>query len=293
MLWLNRSGRFRVLGPAGALTVDTISPSFTRYAWATGSYDTCRNNEVYTVDLSTGESAPIALPDGYDVAGSAAYFRRITDLVYTAGDGLFVRAGYTPGGIEGDYECIPTARWEVTNLLQRGDSWTSEWALQGWPITGWTSPGQVLPAPGPQPVSLGPATQTLPGTASPATPAPPSPVPSGSAPPPPPPAPPGATIYGNPCSTAETAPSCSPARVSAAPTNSASRIGDVSYGQPLTARCWGHRPDTHRRQQRRPRRRRTPVHLSSLVRRGLGAGRGYVSAVWTTKSNGTYGLPGC
>ncbi len=111
---------------------------------------------------------------------------------------------------------------------------------------------------------------------------------------PPKPAPPSsATVTGNPCSTAERAPNCAPARVSASPNNSGTKIGAFSYGQQLTARCWstgqvitdGNNSDPSDDART----------FTSDLWYGIdwNGGRGYVAATWTTKSNNKFGLPAC
>lgn len=111
--------------------------------------------------------------------------------------------------------------------------------------------------------------------------------------PPPPPPPPSTTITGNTCTTAEIAPNCSEARVSAAPNNSAQRLGGFAYGQKLTARCWiigqvitdGNNSDPSDDGRT----------FTSDLWYGIdwNGGRGYVSATWTTKSNSHLSLPQC
>ncbi len=124
-----------------------------------------------------------------------------------------------------------------------------------------------------------------------APPAPPTTPPPTNPPPPPPP--PSATITGNTCTTAEKAPNCGAARVSAAPNNSAVRLGEFAYGQTLTARCWtsgqlltdGNNADPSDDSRT----------FTSDLWYGMdwNGGRGYVSAVWTTKSNSHLSLPQC
>jgi hypothetical protein len=124
---------------------------------------------------------------------------------------------------------------------------------------------------------------------TPVTPVTPKPTPPPTSPPPPT----SATITGNPCSTAEKAPNCAPARVSAAPNNSATKIGSFAYGQSLTVRCWatgqvitdGNNSDPSDDNRT----------FTSDLWYGIdwNGGRGYVAATWTTKSNNKFGLPSC
>ena len=129
-----------------------------------------------------------------------------------------------------------------------------------------------------------------PATVPPSVPPPPPAVPPTN---PPPPTPTSATITGNPCSTAEKAPNCVPARVAAAPNNSSAKLGTFSYGQKLTVRCWatgqvitdGNNSDPSDDGRT----------FTSDLWYGVdwNGGRGYVAATWTTKNNNKFGLPAC
>jgi hypothetical protein len=135
-----------------------------------------------------------------------------------------------------------------------------------------------------------PSAPVAPPATVPTLPSPPSTTPPTS---PPPVVPPSAVITGRPCSTFETPPNCAPARVSAAPNNSAAKIGQFGYGQALTARCWvvgqtitdGNNSDPSDDART----------FTSNLWFGIdwNGGRGYVAAAWTTKSNDHLGLPGC
>lgn len=148
-------------------------------------------------------------------------------------------------------------------------------------LSGSQRPGTSVP-PAPVPVSP-PAGSPVPSS-PPVTPPPTSP---------PPVVPPSAVITGRPCSTFETPPNCAPARVSAAPNNSATKLGQFGYGQAMTARCWitgqtitdGNNSDPSDDGRT----------FTSSLWFGIdwNGGRGYVAAAWTTKSNDHLGLPGC
>lgn len=147
--------------------------------------------------------------------------------------------------------------------------------------------------------------QELSGSQRPGASVPPAPVspPAGSpapssppvTPPPtsPPPVPPSAVITGRPCSTFETPPNCAPARVSAAPNNSATKLGQFGYGQAMTARCWTSGQTITDGNNSDPSDDGRTFTSSLWFGIDWNGGRGYVAAAWTTKSNDHLGLPGC
>lgn len=139
-----------------------------------------------------------------------------------------------------------------------------------------------------------PAPVTPPSTPPVTPPVNPTPTPGPGSTTPPPTTPPAvATITGNPCSTAEMAPNCAPARVSSAPNNTAAKLGAFGYGQSLIARCWttgqtitdGNNSDPSDDART----------FTSNLWFGIdwNGGRGYVAATWTTKSTSHLGLPAC
>lgn len=144
-----------------------------------------------------------------------------------------------------------------------------------------------------------PAMQTSPFPDIPAVPGDPQPSPPPNMPTPTPeptptpPPPASAVITGNPCSTFEAAPNCVPARVSAGPNNTSAVLGSFGYGQRLTARCWilgqtitdGSNADPSDDGRT----------FTSNLWYGIdwNGGRGYVAAVWTTKSENRLGLSQC
>lgn len=183
----------------------------------------------------------------------------------------------------------PNRYFEPRPGTKRGRSFARrmDQVLTGCSRVRWTPPPASPSQPGP-PVTPSPAPSPAPPS-----PPPPAPSPPASPSPPPPPPPPSATISGNPCTTAESAPNCAPARVSAASNNSAQRLGTFSYGQALTARCWttgqvitdGNNADPS-----------DDAHtFTSDLWFGVdwNGSRGYVSATWTTKSNSHLSLPAC
>jgi hypothetical protein len=121
----------------------------------------------------------------------------------------------------------------------------------------------------------------------------PAPPPSNPVPPPVPQPVTSVAITGNPCSTAESAPNCVPARVSAGPSNNDPKVGAFNYGQVLTARCWANGQvltDGNNSDPSDDARQFTSGRWYGIDWNG---GRGYVAAVWTTKNNETFGLPQC
>lgn len=146
-------------------------------------------------------------------------------------------------------------------------------------LSGTQVPGANVPSAPSNPPASSPAPSSPPATPPPTS--------------PPPVVPPSAVITGRPCSTFETPPNCAPARVSAAPNNSAAKLGQFGYGQAMTARCWISGQTITDGNNSDPSDDGRTFTSSLWFGIDWNGGRGYVAAAWTTKSNDHLGLPGC